>query len=283
MDEEPSCKRQRTGEELGLGAASLREGGQAPGSSAAEPPTATAPAADAVHLRPRGNLSQEEAGPGPGSEQAAREHGWQQPDGNVRSPGSSPRLCTRGCEGHAAFDSFGAVSDTDAPPEYPPPPELPPWLAVGAYSQREEALIKREQEGEIQFRYVLNNDDPQNLIHLVGLKNIYGKQLPNMPKVRRGDTPLLSATLAVRLPSPALLHPLCEAPLVTTLPIRALRAMLGCRPHGKLVKSAPLPLPLLWHRNTSSGSCLIAGIARWLWSSEGGSSLVASRTGAHSA
>ncbi|GLC34778.1 hypothetical protein PLESTM_000239000 [Pleodorina starrii] len=55
-------------------------------------------------------------------------------------------------------------------------------IPPGAYSQREEALIKREQEADIAFRYVLNNDDPQNLIYLVGLKNIFSKQLPNMPK-----------------------------------------------------------------------------------------------------
>ncbi|EFJ53092.1 histone acetyltransferase [Volvox carteri f. nagariensis] len=55
-------------------------------------------------------------------------------------------------------------------------------IAPGAYSQREEALVKREQDGDIAFRYVLNNDDPQNLIFLVGLKNIFSKQLPNMPK-----------------------------------------------------------------------------------------------------
>ncbi|KAG2437573.1 hypothetical protein HYH02_011214 [Chlamydomonas schloesseri] len=56
------------------------------------------------------------------------------------------------------------------------------YITPGAYSQREEALIKREQDGDIAFRYVLNNDDPQNLIYLVGLKNIFSKQLPNMPK-----------------------------------------------------------------------------------------------------
>ncbi|KAG2429318.1 hypothetical protein HXX76_011086 [Chlamydomonas incerta] len=57
-----------------------------------------------------------------------------------------------------------------------------PYITPGAYSQREEALIKREQDGDIAFRYVFNNDDPQNLIYLVGLKNIFSKQLPNMPK-----------------------------------------------------------------------------------------------------
>ncbi|GIL77551.1 hypothetical protein Vretimale_6843 [Volvox reticuliferus] len=55
-------------------------------------------------------------------------------------------------------------------------------IPPGAYSQREEALIKREQDGDVAFRYVLNNNDPQNLIYLVGLKNIFSKQLPNMPK-----------------------------------------------------------------------------------------------------
>lgn len=53
---------------------------------------------------------------------------------------------------------------------------------AGAYTLREEALQRREAEGDISFAYVLNDDTARNLIYLTGLKNIYGKQLPNMPK-----------------------------------------------------------------------------------------------------
>ena len=67
--------------------------------------------------------------------------------------------------------SKGAWSQKEAQPPTP-----------GAYSQRELALIKREADGDITFRYVHNNDDEQNLIYLIGLKNIFSKQLPNMPK-----------------------------------------------------------------------------------------------------
>lgn len=52
----------------------------------------------------------------------------------------------------------------------------------GAYTQREEHLQHLEKSGEISFRYVENNGDLQNLVWLIGLKNIFSKQLPNMPK-----------------------------------------------------------------------------------------------------
>lgn len=55
-------------------------------------------------------------------------------------------------------------------------------MQAGAYSARELALIRREADGDVSFCYVHNNDDPQNLIYLIGLKNIFSKQLPNMPK-----------------------------------------------------------------------------------------------------
>lgn len=57
--------------------------------------------------------------------------------------------------------------------------------SVGAYTQREEYLIKQEGEGEIKFCYVENDGSDQNMIYLTGLKNIFSKQLPNMPKVCR--------------------------------------------------------------------------------------------------
>lgn len=59
---------------------------------------------------------------------------------------------------------------------------VPACAPAGPYTLREEALQRREAEGDITFAYVLNDDTPQNLIYLIGLKNIYGKQLPNMPK-----------------------------------------------------------------------------------------------------
>lgn len=59
---------------------------------------------------------------------------------------------------------------------------LPLELKTGAYSAREDFLIKQEQEGDISFVYVDNDGSPQNMIYLIGLKNIFSKQLPNMPK-----------------------------------------------------------------------------------------------------
>jgi histone acetyltransferase len=55
-------------------------------------------------------------------------------------------------------------------------------LKPGAYTQRDEYHSRLEEEGEISFQYVLNDGVPQNMVNLVGLKNIFSKQLPNMPK-----------------------------------------------------------------------------------------------------
>lgn len=50
------------------------------------------------------------------------------------------------------------------------------------HTQREEYLIKSEADGDIAFKYVENNGSPENMMYLIGLKNIFSKQLPNMPK-----------------------------------------------------------------------------------------------------
>ena len=39
-----------------------------------------------------------------------------------------------------------------------------------------------EADGEISFKYAKNDGQPHNMIYLMGLKQIYSKQLPNMPK-----------------------------------------------------------------------------------------------------
>ncbi|KAK9812998.1 hypothetical protein WJX72_007034 [[Myrmecia] bisecta] len=53
---------------------------------------------------------------------------------------------------------------------------------TGAYTQREVYLQKQEEEGEMSFEYVVNDGQPNNSIWLIALKNIFSKQLPNMPK-----------------------------------------------------------------------------------------------------
>mmetsp|Transcript_12959 Transcript_12959/g.37611 ORF Transcript_12959/g.37611 Transcript_12959/m.37611 type:complete len:561 (-) Transcript_12959:1058-2740(-) len=85
----------------------------------------------------------------------------------------------------------GAELGADAAAATPPPAddadkprakhaEVKPTM--GAYTLREEYLIKQEAEGEIAFKYVENDGSDQNMIYLTGLKNIFSKQLPNMPK-----------------------------------------------------------------------------------------------------
>eukprot|EP00878_Enallax_costatus_P036541 GHUV01041046.1.p1 GENE.GHUV01041046.1~~GHUV01041046.1.p1 ORF type:complete len:231 (+),score=75.95 GHUV01041046.1:320-1012(+) len=57
-----------------------------------------------------------------------------------------------------------------------------PLIPMGAYTQREQHLQQQEAAGELEFAYVLNDGQPINMIRLIGLKVIFSKQLPNMPK-----------------------------------------------------------------------------------------------------
>lgn len=50
------------------------------------------------------------------------------------------------------------------------------------YPYKERAAVVEEREGEIEFRVVNNDDSNEHLIILMGLKNIFQKQLPKMPR-----------------------------------------------------------------------------------------------------
>ncbi|QLG73000.1 hypothetical protein HG535_0E00840 [Zygotorulaspora mrakii] len=50
------------------------------------------------------------------------------------------------------------------------------------YKFKERASVIEEKEGRIQFRVVNNDNTKENLLVLTGLKNIFQKQLPKMPK-----------------------------------------------------------------------------------------------------
>ncbi|KAF5738880.1 HISTONE ACETYLTRANSFERASE 1 family protein [Tripterygium wilfordii] len=53
----------------------------------------------------------------------------------------------------------------------------------GAYSAREETLKREEEAGKLKFVCCSNDGIDDHMVWLIGLKNIFGKQLPNMPKV----------------------------------------------------------------------------------------------------
>lgn len=76
----------------------------------------------------------------------------------------------------------GSKDAAELEPAADPEPVVDFKHTSGPYTLREEFLIAAEKEGSISFHYVENNGDPQNMIWLVGLKNIFSKQLPNMPK-----------------------------------------------------------------------------------------------------
>ncbi|CDP03687.1 unnamed protein product [Coffea canephora] len=52
----------------------------------------------------------------------------------------------------------------------------------GAYSAREESLKREEESGMLKFVCVSNDGTDEHMVWLIGLKNIFARQLPNMPK-----------------------------------------------------------------------------------------------------
>ena len=52
----------------------------------------------------------------------------------------------------------------------------------GAYATRESHLRKQERDGELKWEVIKNDGSEANSRLLVALKNIFSKQLPNMPK-----------------------------------------------------------------------------------------------------
>ncbi|XP_022771190.1 histone acetyltransferase GCN5-like isoform X2 [Durio zibethinus] len=52
----------------------------------------------------------------------------------------------------------------------------------GAYIAREENLKREEQAGRLKFVCYSNDGVDEHMVWLIGLKNIFGRQLPNMPK-----------------------------------------------------------------------------------------------------
>ncbi|CAN6441148.1 unnamed protein product [Victoria cruziana] len=52
----------------------------------------------------------------------------------------------------------------------------------GAYSAREESLKREEEAGRLKFVCYSNDGVDEHMIWLIGLKNIFARQLPNMPK-----------------------------------------------------------------------------------------------------
>ncbi|KAB1208830.1 Histone acetyltransferase GCN5 [Morella rubra] len=52
----------------------------------------------------------------------------------------------------------------------------------GAYSAREESLKREEEAGRLKFVCLSNDGIDEHMVWLIGLKNIFARQLPNMPK-----------------------------------------------------------------------------------------------------
>ena len=55
-------------------------------------------------------------------------------------------------------------------------------MDLGQYAQREIHLRKQEDDGELKYVVIKNDGETQLMVWLITLKNIFSKQLPNMPK-----------------------------------------------------------------------------------------------------
>ncbi|KAI7890296.1 uncharacterized protein EV154DRAFT_422145 [Mucor mucedo] len=69
-------------------------------------------------------------------------------------------------------------SQPPSSPSQPPPPQSPP----PPLEKKESPAMIEEREGEISTQVVLNDGERESMILLTGLKNIFQKQLPKMPK-----------------------------------------------------------------------------------------------------
>lgn len=55
-------------------------------------------------------------------------------------------------------------------------------LVLSTYINRELKHLERERSGEVQAHYIINDGAPLSGRLLIGLKNVFSKCLPNMPK-----------------------------------------------------------------------------------------------------
>lgn len=107
---------------------------------------------------------------------AANGHGFvqgQEPDGQQQQQ-------QQGEAGQAAADgtSRGAQPPAGSAPPAPPLAVVPD----NTYMSREARHIERERNGDLEVRYIKNDSSIESGRLLVGLKNVFAKCLPNMPK-----------------------------------------------------------------------------------------------------
>lgn len=61
-------------------------------------------------------------------------------------------------------------------------PDTPPEESDEEPPRREKPVVQEERAGIIEFRVVTNDDTPESFVLLTGLKNIFQRQLPKMPR-----------------------------------------------------------------------------------------------------
>ena len=76
----------------------------------------------------------------------------------------------------------GAAQQGQQPQKQGQPPRAGPPPLLDTYANRELKHMERERAGELEAKYVLNDGEVENGRLLVGLKNVFSKCLPNMPK-----------------------------------------------------------------------------------------------------
>jgi hypothetical protein len=95
----------------------------------------------------------------------------------LEEPSSAPEGAATLPSGSVPAAESTAATLLPATVTAPPAP-----LLADTYANREQKHRQSEQKGELMARYVTNDGSPESSKLLIGLKNVFTKCLPNMPK-----------------------------------------------------------------------------------------------------
>lgn len=115
-----------------------------------------------------------------------------QPVGNVNGMGANRMATLPECDDNGV-GQYNIEPCVPVPPcKRPRPPPLGArtqstkdilgWDSQHAYVQRWVRMTKMERNEKVRFQVVRNDGQRESLFHLLGLKNVFVKQLPNMPR-----------------------------------------------------------------------------------------------------
>ena len=132
---------------------------------------------DAIRSMFKGNAPGDDDGSEPDAKRVKRED-----EGGDGSKTRAGGMSTSGAGGGGGGGGGGPKAEAIDGHEMAIPVGEQPSSDLGHYVTREIHLRKQESDGELVYKTIKNDGDEQNMIWLITLKNIFSKQLPNMPK-----------------------------------------------------------------------------------------------------